>query len=97
MKINWKVRFNSHNMQFITRFLIATLMPVLIYFGLTVEDLTTWGALGTVLLDAAKNPYVVGFTIVNAVNVLFDPTTAGLSDSNQAMHYRKPKKDGREY
>ena len=93
MKLNWGVRFNPENMQFISRFIVAVFLPVLVYFGVTVEDLTTWPVVGELLVDAVKNPYVVGFTILNAVNVLFDPTTAGLSDSNLAMQYKKPKKD----
>lgn len=88
--INWKVRFNKDNMAFILRFVGALFVPILIYMGMEVQDLTSWEALGVVLIEALKNPYIVGFTIVNAINLIPDPTTAGLSDSERAMGYTQP-------
>ncbi|MBO0992632.1 hypothetical protein IPU53_06295 [Bacillus sp. SD088] len=35
----------------------------------------------------------VGLTIVNALNLIPDPTTKGLSDSKQALRYIKPRND----
>ena len=91
-KINWRVRFNKKNIVFILRFLFSLFTPILIYFGMSVEDLTTWKSLGQVLLDALNNPYVIGFTLANALNVLPDPTTNGFNDSEQAMTYIEPKR-----
>ena len=42
MKINWKVRFK--NPVFIGQLALAIFVPILAYMGITVEDLTTWGA-----------------------------------------------------
>lgn len=89
MKINWKVRF--HNPVFIGQLLLAIITPILVYFGLTWDDMTSWGAIGTLLLDAIKNPVVVGSVLVSVWNAVNDPTTSGLSDSQQAMTYEKPK------
>ena len=48
MKINWKVRFK--NPLFIAQLGMSILVPILAYAGLTVQDLTTWKALGDLLL-----------------------------------------------
>lgn len=90
-KINWKVRFNRNNMTFIFRFIVAVFMPILVYFGLEVTDLTEWPIVWSVLLKALSNPYVVGMSLFNAINVLFDPTTKGLSDSERALNYTEIK------
>ena len=71
--------------------LISIGAPILAYFGLTAADITTWAALGRVLLDAVSNPYVVGLVLVSLYNALIDPTTKGIKDSAQAMTYEKPK------
>ena len=89
MKINWKVRIK--NPYFWIQIGIAILMPILAYLGLTVEDLTTWGKVGQVLLEAVLNPYVLGLVVVSVFNAIQDPTTKGLSDSEKAMTYTEPK------
>ena len=88
--MNLKVRFK--NPIFIAQLILAILTPILAYAGLTVQDLTTWQALGNILLDAIRNPYVLGLIIISVWNALNDPTTAGITDSEQAMTYDKPKK-----
>ncbi len=89
MKINFKVRFK--NPIFIAQFILAILTPILAYAGLTLQDLTSWQTLGEVLLGAIGNPYVLGLIIISVWNALNDPTTEGISDSNQAMLYQSPK------
>lgn len=89
MKINLKVRFK--NPVFIAQLLLSVLLPILTYMGLTVEDMTSWAVLGNALFEAVKNPYVLGLVIVSVWNALNDPTTAGVSDSKQALTYDKPK------
>ena len=37
-----------------------------------------------------SNPYLVGLTVINALNMFPDPTTKGLSDSERALSYTKP-------
>ena len=87
--INLKVRFK--NPVFIAQLVLSVLTPVLAYAGLTLADMTSWSALGQILIDAIMNPYVLGLVVVSVWNALNDPTTAGLSDSAQAMTYTAPK------
>lgn len=89
MKINWEVRIK--NPYFWIQIGVALLMPILAYLGLAVEDLTTWGKVGQVLLEAVLNPYVLGLVVVSVFNAIQDPTTKGLSDSENAMTYTEPK------
>lgn len=88
--INWKVRFK--NPVFIVQLILAILTPILAYAGLTFQDLTSWKALGDLLLGAISNPYVLGLIVVSVWNALNDPTTSGVTDSARAMTYAKPNK-----
>lgn len=90
MKVNWKVRFK--NPVFIAQLILSVLTPILAYAGLTIQDITTWGALGNLLISALSNPYVLGLVIVSVWNAVNDPTTAGVSDSVNALTYEEPKK-----
>ena len=90
MKVNWKVRFK--NPVFIAQLILSVLTPILAYAGLTIQDITTWGALGNLLVSALSNPYVLGLVIVSVWNAVNDPTTAGVSDSSNALTYEEPKK-----
>ena len=87
-KINWKIRFK--NPVFYMQLILAVLTPVLAYMGLTVKDLTTWAAVGNVLLQAVSNPYVLALVLVSVWNAVNDPTTTGISDSSNALTYDKP-------
>ena len=90
MKINLKVRFK--NPVFIAQFILAIFTPILAYAGLTVQDLTTWKALGDLIVNAISNPYVLCLVFVSVWNALNDPTTEGiLKDSDAAMKYEVPK------
>lgn len=87
--MNWKVRFK--NPLFIAQIILSVLTPILAYAGLTVKDLTTWQALGDLLMGALSNPYVLGLVVVSVFNAVTDPTTSGIKDSEQALTYTKPK------
>lgn len=91
MKINWKVRFK--NPVFWFQMMLAVGAPVLAYYGLTGQDLTSWGSVFRLVKDALSNPYVLVTALVAAYLALNDPTTAGHSDSDQAMDYQKPRKE----
>ena len=86
--INWKIRFK--NPVFYMQLILAVLTPVLAYMGLTVKDLTTWAAVGNVLLQAVSNPYVLALVLVSVWNAVNDPTTSDISDSTNALTYDKP-------
>lgn len=87
--MNWKVRIK--NPLFIAQMILAVLTPILAYAGLTVKDLTTWQALGDLLVGALSNPYVLGLVVVSVFNAVTDPTTSGVKDSEQALTYTQPK------
>lgn len=84
MKINWKVRFK--NPLFVAQLGMSILVPILAYAGLTVQDLTTWKALGNLLLGAFSNPYVLGLVAISVYNAVLDPTTRGLNDSLNVLN-----------
>ena len=90
MNINWKVRLK--NPVFWANLAAAVILPILAYLGLSWEDMTSWGTLGGILLDAVRNPVIVVAVIVSLWNAVNDPTTKGLSDSDRALTYTEPSK-----
>ena len=82
--INWKVRLK--NKTFWLSLITAVLLLVQVVaavFGITLD----LGDLGSKLLAVVNAVFAV-LVILGVVN---DPTTAGMSDSKQAMTYTKPK------
>ena len=77
-KINWKERFKNPIFWVNTALSIGT--PILAYFGIKGSDLTTWGSLFNVVLDAIKNPYVVGLVFISLWNNIINPVTKGIAD-----------------
>ena len=85
MKINWKVRFK--NKLFLTSFL--GLIVSFVYSMLALFEVfppVTQSALMQIINNV--------LTFLGLVGVLVDPTTAGLYDSDRAMTYQEPWKDG---
>jgi len=85
--INWKVRIK--NKTFWLTLIPAVLLLVQVVasvFGYTVD----FGELGSKLIDVVNALFAV-LVILGIVN---DPTTAGVSDSKQALTYETPKKRG---
>lgn len=84
MKINWKVRLkNPVFWVTVTPALITLIYTILGLLGIIPgidEDVVT--QLATALISA-----------LTTIGILVDPTTAGVSDSEQAMTYSKPKED----
>lgn len=88
MKINWKVR--KENIVFIAEIVASVFVPILAYFGMNWEDMTTWATIGTLLWQAIQNPVVVLAVAVSLFNAITDPTTKGIGDSQRALGYDKP-------
>lgn len=88
MEINWQVRFNNPVWWF--QVFLAIFSPLLAYYGLNYNQLTTWDTVFDLLKNALSNPYVLGLIIINVLNTINDPTTKGLSDSVRALKYIKP-------
>lgn len=84
--INWKVRFA--NKAFWVAFVPAILLLIQVVaavFGYALD----LGDLGNRLL-AVVNAL---FAVLCLLGIVTDPTTAGVSDSAQALTYEKPKDD----
>lgn len=83
MKINWKVRFK--NKTWLVTFLITVL--AFVYQILSMFDIVP-----PITQDMATQFITIAVNMLVAVGVVIDPTTAGTSDSEQAMTYEEPKK-----
>ena len=83
-KINWKVRIK--NKYFWLTFISALALfsqNIMELFGVNIDVL----ALG----DQVSSIVEAIFMILAIVGIVNDPTTAGLTDSSQALTYEKPK------
>lgn len=84
--INWKVRIK--NKTFWLTLIPAVLLLVQVVasvFGYTVD----FGELGNKLIDVVN----ALFAVLMILGIVNDPTTAGVSDSKQALTYETPKKE----
>ena len=85
MEVNWKVRLK--NKAFWVAFIPAVLLLIQVVVALFGVNINL-GEVGNKLLaiiDAV-------FAMLSILGIVTDPTTAGLSDSKQAMQYQEPKK-----
>lgn len=86
MNINWKVRIKNKNFWLsLIPAILLLVQVVAAVFGFTLN----LGELGDKLL-AVVNAL---FAVLTILGVVTDPTTAGVSDSAQAMTYEVPKKE----
>lgn len=86
MKINWTVRIKNKTFWLaLIPALLLLIQVVAAVFGINLK----FDALGDKLL-AVVNAL---FAVLTILGVVTDPTTAGVSDSKQAMEYDKPKCD----
>ena len=86
MKINWTVRLKNKN--FWIAIIPAALLLVQVVagvFGFTLD----LGDIGNKLLAVVN----AVFGVLAVLGIVTDPTTKGISDSEQAMTYAKPKDD----
>lgn len=83
--MNWKIRIK--NPVWWVQIILAILTPILAYAGLSAQDLTTWNTLGTLILGALKNPYVLSLAAVSVWNACNDPTSSGVTDSTLVKSY----------
>lgn len=89
MNLNWSVRFKNKNfwLSLIPSVLLLA-QAVAAVFGYTLD----LGDFGNKLLAVVN----AVFSVLVVLGVVNDPTTEGLSDSNRAMTYEEPYKDGDE-
>lgn len=85
-KINWKVRIKSKTFWLtVIPALLLLVQVVAAVFGFELD----LGDLGNKLL-AVVNAL---FAVLSILGIVTDPTTAGVSDSAQALTYTEPKED----
>lgn len=87
MKMNIPVRFKN------PWFWLGLVGLFFTAIGVSPETLTSWAALKQALVDFIGNPFLIGSAAVALLGQFIDPTTAGISDSKQAMTYRSPRKE----
>ena len=78
------------NPVFIAQIILAALTPILAYVGLSFADLTTWGTLWELFVQAYSNPYLLALVVISVFNTITDPTTRKFNDSERALEYDKP-------
>ena len=84
MGINWKVRLKNKAFWLaIIPAVILLVQAVAALFGFTLD----LGDIGDKLLDIVE----LVFIILAILGVVTDPTTAGITDSTQALTYNAPK------
>ena len=86
MKINWKVRLKNKN--FWIAIIPASLLLIQVVASVFGFELDL-GDIGNKLLAVVN----AAFVVLSILGIVTDPTTAGVSDSQQALTYNKPKSD----
>ncbi len=86
MKINWKVRLKNKT------FWLA-IVPALLLVVQTVASLFGYAWDFVVLNQQIAAIINAVFAVLVILGVVTDPTTAGVTDSDRAMCYDKPKED----
>lgn len=82
--INWKVRIRNKNFWVtIIPALLLLIQGIAALFGFTINLNDVSGKL-LVVVDGV-------FVVLSILGIVNDPTTAGISDSPQAMTYNEPK------
>ena len=65
---------------------MAVILPIATYMGINTQDITSWNALGNMLVEAIKNPYLLVMVIANVYNATIDGTTKGFKDSQMMLN-----------
>lgn len=82
--INWTVRFKNKNFWLaVIPAVLLLIQTVAAVFGYSLD----LGEIGNRLIAVVN----AGFGVLVVLGVVVDPTTAGISDSNRAMNYKKPE------
>ncbi|QZY34492.1 phage holin [Bacillus amyloliquefaciens] len=81
-KINWKVRLKKKT------FLVAIFSATLLF---SQAIASAFGYDISVFSDDLTEKFNALLTFLTAMGIVVDPTTTGISDSDQAMEYTEPK------
>lgn len=82
MKINWKVRLQNKT------WLLAMLAAIVAF---VYQVLGLCGVVPSVSQDQITQLVGIVINILVALGIVVDPTTSGVTDSQQAMTYDRPK------
>lgn len=86
--INWKVRIKNKNFW-------MTLVPALLLLAQGIADMFGYnlelGNVGDKVLTVVN----AAFAVLTILGIVTDPTTDGIADSQQAMTYTAPRKEGK--
>ena len=83
-KINWKVRFK--NKTFVVAF--VTSLVAFVYQLLGLLEIVP-----PVNQDSLMQTIMLIVNLLVTLGIITDPTTAGVTDSEQALNYNEPKED----
>ena len=86
MKINWKVRIKN-------KMFWLALIPALLLLAQVVAAVFGYELHIEAIGDKLTAVINALFAVLTILGVVTDPTTAGISDSRQAMEYEKPRAD----
>ena len=87
MKINWKLRFMN-------KASLLSLLSIIVAFAYQIASF--FDVVPPVSQEQTIQFVSLGLTLLVSIGVITDPTTHGISDSNQALSYDKPKKESTE-
>ena len=87
MKINWKVRAKN-------KFFWLAMVPAFLLVAQIVAGWFGYELAADLIGEEAANFINAVFALLVILGVVVDPTTDGVEDSDQAMHYQYPKKKG---
>lgn len=82
--INWRVRLRNKTF-------LVTFIPKVIAFAYVILGLA--GVLPSLTKDTSVDVALAAIDLLAMLGIVSDPTTTGISDSNQALNYDKPRGD----
>ncbi len=85
MKLNWKVRFKN-------KVWLGSFLSLIV--GFTYSMLALFDVFPEVTESLVMQILNQLLTFLGLIGVLVDPTTAGIGDSERAMRYEEPYRDG---
>ena len=88
MKVNIPVRMKN------PWFWVGIVSVAITAIGVDPMTFTSWAAVLEGIKAVAQNPVQLVTMILAVLSVFIDPTTAGVTDSENALTYTAPKKKG---
>lgn len=88
MKVNIPVRMKN------PWFWVGIVSVAITAIGVDPMTFTSWAAVFEGIKAVAQNPVQLVTMILAVMSVFIDPTTAGVTDSENALTYTAPKKKG---